>query len=206
LRIGESDIAVAPYTTDADLAIDPSKLQDKPDLSNLMEEAGFELTMRPGTWTRMTNKGQVDFLVPSSLGGSGRRGAILGTHGTDVARKANGLEAAIIDQSLLRVSAFEESDTRSYNVLVAGSAALLVAKLLLTDNKNRLRNFEFANRKRALLCSVSETKTIRHSLLKEREALGFLRVAFRISADCLQSNIAPKLEQTISSSTNSVFR
>lgn len=144
LRIGESDIAVAPYTTDADLVIDPTKLEDKPELSNLMQDAGFELTILPGTWTMKTNKVHVDFLVPSSMGGVGRRGARLGAHGNDIARKANGLEAVIVDHSLLRVSAFGDGDTRSFEIFVAGSAALLIAKLHKIaerkDDKNRLND------------------------------------------------------------------
>jgi hypothetical protein len=37
---------------------------------------------------------QIDLLVPASMGGQGRRGARLGVHGAEVARKAIGLEAA----------------------------------------------------------------------------------------------------------------
>lgn len=72
---------------------------------------------------------QIDLLVPSSLGGPGRRSARLGPHGTDVARKAKGLEAAIVDHSIMRLTALEAGDTREFEVAVAGLAALLVAKL-----------------------------------------------------------------------------
>jgi hypothetical protein len=54
-----------------------------------LEGAGFEVTVRPGTWS-MTEV-QIDFLVPASLGGPGRRGAPLGVHGTEFARKADPL-------------------------------------------------------------------------------------------------------------------
>ena len=72
---------------------------------------------------------QIDFLVPTSLGGSGRRGARLGSHGTEVARKATGLEAALVDHTRVKLSSLEAADTRTFDVSVAGIAALLVAKL-----------------------------------------------------------------------------
>lgn len=94
LHVGEGDLAVSPYTTDGDLAIDPRQLDDEPALTGTLEAAGFELTVRPGTWS--SKDVQIDFLVPTLLGGPGRRGARLGVHGVDVARKATGLEGAIV--------------------------------------------------------------------------------------------------------------
>lgn len=127
LQVGEDDLAVSPYTTDGDLAIDPRELDDEPELASTLEAAGFELTVRPGTWS-MTEV-QIDFLVPASLGGPGRCGARLGAHGAEFARKATGLEAAVVDHSLVRLGALDAVDTRAFDVRVAGSAALLVAKL-----------------------------------------------------------------------------
>ena len=71
----------------------------------------------------------VDLLVPEAVGGSGRRGARLGQHGKDVARKARGLEATLSDNRLSTVGALEEADTRRFDIRVAGPSALLVAKL-----------------------------------------------------------------------------
>lgn len=51
LHVGEGDLAVSPYTTDGDLAIDPRALNDEPALGAILEAAGFELTVRPGTWS-----------------------------------------------------------------------------------------------------------------------------------------------------------
>ena len=127
LHVGEGDLAVSPYTTDGDLAIDPRELDDEPDLAGVLETAGFELTVRPGSWT--LSEVQIDLLVPASLGGPGRRGARLGVHGNDVARKASGLEAAMVDYAPVRVAALDTSDARAFDVNVAGVAALLVAKL-----------------------------------------------------------------------------
>jgi hypothetical protein len=137
LRVGEGDLTVAPYTTDGDLAIDPRQLDDEPALAKTLAAAGFELAVRPGTWTLNPTDVQIDFLVPASLGGSGRRGARLGPHGTDVARKAIGLEAAVVDNTLIRVGALEPGDARTFGVLVAGLAAMLVAKLhKIAERKN----------------------------------------------------------------------
>ena len=102
LHVGEGDLAVAPYTTDGDLAIDPRELDDEPALAATLEAAGFELTVRPGTWTM--SEVQIDLLVPASLGGPGRRGARLGVHGTEVARKATGLEAAVVDHAQVQLA------------------------------------------------------------------------------------------------------
>jgi len=127
LQVGESDLAVAPYTTDADLAIDPRELDDEPILVDVLEAGGFELAIRPGSWTQAEI--HIDLLVPASLGGSGRRGARLGVHGNDVARKASGLEGALVDHEPTRVTPLDPSDPREFVVNVAGVAALLVAKL-----------------------------------------------------------------------------
>lgn len=127
LHVGDGDLAVAPFTTDGDLAIDPRHLDDEPALANVLEAAGFELAQRPGTWTM--SKVQIDLMVPGSLGGSGRRGARLGAHGNDVARKTPGLEAAVVDHVLVRVAALDPTDTRAFDINVASLAALLVAKL-----------------------------------------------------------------------------
>src|SRR5262249_18751887 len=117
LHVGEGDLAVAPYTTDGDLAIDPRELDDEPALATALEAAGFKLGVRPGTWA-MTDV-QIDLLVPASLGGPGRRGARLGAHGTDVARKAAGLEAAVVDHARHRIAALDPADTRAFDVSVA---------------------------------------------------------------------------------------
>ena len=109
--------------------IDPRELEDEPALTKTLEAAGFELTVRPGTWTMKSTSVQIDLLVPSALGGSGRRGARLGKHGNEVARKTQGLEACVVDHSPFAITALDPSDHRSFEILVAGPAALLVAKL-----------------------------------------------------------------------------
>jgi hypothetical protein len=126
-RVGEGELQVAPFTSDGDLALNPSVLDDEPLLAEALQVAGFALAVKPGTWAR--DEVQIDLLVPSSLGGAGRRSARLGPHGTEVARKARGLEAALIDNSVVTLSALDPEDTRSIEVAVAGLGALLIAKL-----------------------------------------------------------------------------
>ena len=127
LRVGAGDMAVAPFTTDGDLALNPAFLDDEPILAEALRAAGFNLAVKPGTWSLADV--QIDLLVPFSLGGPGRRSARLGPHGTEVARKAKGLEAALVDHSMIRLTALEAGDTREFEVAVAGLAALLIAKL-----------------------------------------------------------------------------
>ena len=143
LRTQPNDVVVtvAPYTTDADLALDPTLLGDEPLLEDSMRRAGFELRgndddqTQPGIWSAIENvEGRdviipVDLIVPEAAStGGGRRGARLGAHGNRAARRAVGLEAALIDHDSMTVSSLDAEDPRQANVEVAGVAALLVAK------------------------------------------------------------------------------
>jgi hypothetical protein len=141
MRTGESDLAIAPYTHDADLAINPSLLGEDPKLEDAMRDANFELELRPegheepGIWVKeVVVEGRrdlipVDLIVPQAAASfAGRRGARLGSHGSRAARKLIGLEAALVDHSPMQISALDPSDRRTAEVEVAGSAALLVAK------------------------------------------------------------------------------
>jgi hypothetical protein len=56
LRTGASELGIAPYTTDGDIALDPSLLGDDPALEDAMRGAGFRLweprpeATEPGIW------------------------------------------------------------------------------------------------------------------------------------------------------------
>ena len=80
-----------------------------------------------GRWVRPSGI-FVDLLVPEQLGGPGRRGARLEGHSTVAARKVRGLEAALVDYSMMDVRSLSSTDRRSFHTKVAGPAALLVAK------------------------------------------------------------------------------
>ena len=129
IHTGGAEFAVAEYTTDADLAIDPAELHDQPEIEQAMTDAGFVRDLRqPGIWRGQGNV-QVDLLVPEALGGGGRRGARLGVHGNQVARKAKGLEAALVERTQVTLTALDDADSRSFVFMVAGPGALLIAKL-----------------------------------------------------------------------------
>ena len=88
LHAGEGDLAVAPATTDGDVAIDPARLGPSPILEDALREADFERQPAVvGIWQTSLNvegiarRVQVDLLVPASLGGPGRRGARIPPHG-----------------------------------------------------------------------------------------------------------------------------
>jgi hypothetical protein len=120
------DIAISPYTSDGDLALEPSGLAREPLLDHAMRSGHFEPHPRDlGRWLR--DDVAVDLLVPAAAV-AGRRGARLGVHGKHVARRAEGLEAALADSSRLRVAALDPEDGRAFDIRVAGSGALVVAK------------------------------------------------------------------------------
>ena len=141
LRTGDADLAIAPYTTDGDLALNPTLLGDDPLLDQAMRDANFTPLKRhqghdePGIWVESVDvRGKmelipVDLIVPHGAANpGGRRGARLGTHGNRAARSAIGLEAALVDHSPMSISALDPIDARSIEVEVAGMGALLVAK------------------------------------------------------------------------------
>ena len=130
LHAGEADPfdAVAPYTTDADFSISPIGLEDSPLLAELLSARGFQTSIEEvGRWTSPNNV-FVDLLVPETLAGPGTRAARLGPHGKKVARRAKGLEAALVDREPRTISALDPADNRSVTMNVAGPGALLVAK------------------------------------------------------------------------------
>lgn len=50
-------------------------------------------------------------------------------HGNRVARRAKGIEGALVDAEILSIGALDPADERSFQVAVAGPAALFVAKI-----------------------------------------------------------------------------
>lgn len=145
LRVGEGDLAVAPYTTDGDLALDPDLLGEIPPLEQALAGAGFVWAGgdRVGVWLARSPTLaqpdltiQVDLLVPQTLApGQGRRAARLSGHQPMAARIVRGLEGVVVDNDPLRIGALEAADPRTVLARVAGPAALLVAKLHKIDDR-----------------------------------------------------------------------
>lgn len=144
VRTGTADLdaSVSPYTSDADLAIDPRLLGPDPRLEDAMRAAGFHLFLQPngrtepGIWTAtaMVNDAEVqipvDLLVPDALiVGGGRRSARLPNHDANAARRTPGLEAAVVDCGPVTITSLEpQADARRTKIRVAGTGGLLVAK------------------------------------------------------------------------------
>lgn len=129
LHAGASQLAVAAYTTDADLAVSPDLIGDAPLVDSLLIDAGFYPTDQPGRWVSPDGV-YVDLMVPDALAGAGSRGADLGAHGRWAARRARGLEAALVDNAEMAITALEQADERAVTLRVAGPGALLVAKTI----------------------------------------------------------------------------
>lgn len=144
LHTGESEFAVAEYTTDADIALEPRLLKSNPLIEDAMAKAG--LTRDPkdvGIWQRTQNIAslptpvtvKVDLLVPEALSGRGSRSVEMPPHSKFSARSVKGLEAVIADNLEIVVNSFEKTDTRSFKVKVAGPASLIVAKLFKINDR-----------------------------------------------------------------------
>ncbi|MBI4909714.1 MAG: hypothetical protein HY820_39215 [Acidobacteria bacterium] len=113
MHTGAYELAVAEYTTDADITIDPGLLKRIPEIEAALTSAGFFRWKRVGAWAKMM-----------SVGGVPAAG-----HGKEVARKARGFEAALVDKSVMSIQSLDVSDTRVFSLAVSGPAALLVSKL-----------------------------------------------------------------------------
>ena len=210
LRTGSATFALAEATKDTDLAIDPRKLGEDPRLEEAMTKAGFILnpvSRQPGAW--MSPKGiPVDLMVPEHLAGSGsRRGVRIPPHDRHSARRAAGLEAAIIDRSPMSVESLDD-DGRSAVINVAGPAALLVAKLHKlgerVDTPDRLNDKDAHDIYRLLVATetpdLAETMQRLHadeiSQVATTQALGYLEQLFA-SADALGATMAGRAEEGV---------
>ena len=134
VHTGEADLAdptlgsVPEYTTDADFSLNPMALGDSPLVAELLMAGGFSAGEHPGEW-HSADGVRVDLMVPEALAGAGSRGARLGPHGKRVARRAKGLEGALIDRDRQELTSLDPAEKRSVVMNVAGPGALLVAKI-----------------------------------------------------------------------------
>lgn len=132
LRTGRAQVALAEATKDSDLAIDPRALGENPHVEAAMKAAGFlpdPLHGQPGSWINAMGI-PVDLMVPELLAGAGgpnARGARIPPHDRRAMRRARGLEATVVDNTVEKVRALDPADERAYDARVAGPAALLVA-------------------------------------------------------------------------------
>lgn len=197
LRVGEADLAVAPFTTDGDLAIDPAILSEVPPLEQALTSAGFQPKAKDsvGVWIthretsdRPSTEVAIDLLVPASISpGTGRRAARLPGHDPRAARIVNGLEGAVIDADVMQIAALDPaSDTRAFEVRVAGPAALLVAKahkIQERHGKPRSEDKDALDVLRLLRGTTTEALAARMgTLLGDRRAAAVTREGLRLLA------------------------
>lgn len=132
LHTGAAAVGIAEATKDSDLALDTRILSDEPLLEVAMATAGFYHDLaspQPGSWLNPAGI-PVDLMVPETLAGDrGRRGARIPPHSRNTARRAAGLEAALVDHTPMLVTSLDATDDRTYTANVAGPGALLIAKL-----------------------------------------------------------------------------
>ena len=130
LRTASAPVALAEATKDSDLALDPRALDTDRRIDEAMRRAGFLLSGQPGAWVNLDGI-PVDLMVPEKLagpGGKNARSARIPPHDRRALRRARGLEAALVDNSVMVIRARDAADTRQFDAKVAGPAALLVAK------------------------------------------------------------------------------
>jgi Nucleotidyltransferase len=209
LQTGGAPVALAPYTKDTDLAIDVRALGDDPRIEEAMAAAGFVLdpvANQPGSWTSPGGV-PVDLMVPQALsGGGGHRGARIPPHSKKAARRAVGLEASVVDRWIMRIAAFDLTDGRSFDISVAGPAALLVSKLHKIserrENPRRLVDKDAHDVYRLLV--ACPTPDLADTLARLRiddlagpvtiQAIGFLQELFGDSPDALGAVMAGRAE------------
>lgn len=131
MHTGAAGLAVAPTTTDADLALDPALLADSPEIRYALEHVGFAARDNPGHWGN--SRGVfVDLMVPPHVAnrGPGARAAKLPPHDKMTARIGPGLALCLTDNSPRTITSLDPADTREHSLRVANPPALLVAKTI----------------------------------------------------------------------------
>lgn len=132
MHTGGAPVGLAESTKDSDLALDTRSLGEVPRLEDAMTDAGFRRDLhspQPGSWLSPAGI-PVDLMVPEALtGNSGRRGARIPPHSKHAARRAAGLEAALVDHAPMLVTSLDSTDHRTHTANVAGPGALLIAKM-----------------------------------------------------------------------------
>jgi len=172
LHTGDANLAIAEYTTDADFTVAPADLAATPLLADLLGARGFTPREHPGGWLSPDGI-YLDLMVPERLAGAGSRGARLGPHGKRAARRAKGLEGALIDRGRLKIGALDPGDGRTVELWVAGPGALLVAKVHKiaerVGNQDRVRDKDALDVLRLLRAVATEDLANRLALLRRSD-------------------------------------
>lgn len=212
LHTASVQTGLAAATKDSDLVVDPRRLGSSPTIDAAMEAAGFHLDLtskQPGAWLSADGM-PVDVMVPEALaGGSGRRGTRVPPHAPQSARRAIGLEAAVVDNAPMDIVALDSGDERVCRVAVAGPAALLVSKLHKLgerqDDQGRLNDKDAHDVYRLLTAFETEAlaATLRDLMVHDlagavsRDAMVALDVLFAQGRSSLGSTMAGRAEELV---------
>jgi len=214
MQTGDGDIALAPYTTDADLALTPGDLADDPLLEALLRDADFTLDVQqPGSWHKNVKvDGQdtdipVDIMVPDGFAPpGGTRSVRIEPHDKMAARKAVGLEGAVIDFDRMDVAALDSADSRVFSVRVAGPAALVVAKLhkindrLRAGKQDRIADKDAADVYRIMQATpIEEFLTRFRPLLEDPRSAGPTSAAVALLAELFGAPRAQGVQMAVES-------
>lgn len=212
LHTGRAQVALAESTRDSDIAIHTGRLQDDPLLEEAMRGAGFShhpTAPQPGSW--LSSDGiPVDLMVPERLAGKGsRRSGRIPPHSDRATRRTKGLEAAVVDCSPMWIAALEASDDRSFELNVAGPAALLVAKLhkiherrnapgrLIDKDAHDIYRLLVATNSQAMADSMRALKTNELSGEVTNEAITYLTELFASGPNAVGSIMAGRAETLV---------
>ena len=212
LRTGATDLALAEATKDSDLVVDPRSLADDPRLEEAMMAAGFHQNLenpQPGAWLSPTGI-PVDLRVPEALAGAAsRRSGRIPPHADHTTRRAVGLEAAVIDRARMPIRALDPADDREVTAHVAGSAALLVAKLHKLgerlDEPTRLLDKDAHDIYRLLVAIGTDelTQSMGRLLAEDlsatiaRQAVAYLAEIFAAGPEAIGSQMAGRAESLV---------
>jgi hypothetical protein len=210
LRSGQAIVAIAESTKDGDLAVDPRQLPGEPLLEAAMTTAGFypNVNGQPGAWLNRDGI-PVDLMVPDALsdGGRSHRGARIPPHSNHATRRTVGLEATVIDNDVMSISALDPADGRTFDARVAGPAALLIAKIHKIyerrDQPDRLTDKD-AHDVYRLLVATTDTAALAASFERlvsnpvsatvTRQAIEWLPTLFADGPEALGSTMAGRAE------------
>lgn len=213
LRSGQVHVAIAEATKDGDLAVDPRQLPPDPLLEEAMKAADFypNANKNPGAWLSRDGL-PVDLMVPGTLseGSNSHRGAWIPPHSKLATRRTVGLEAAVIDNDVLLIQALDPADHRAFHSKVAGTAALLVAKIHKIherrDQPGRLNDKDAHDVYRLLLGATDMAALAANferllddsvSTVVTQQAIEWLPVLFADGPEALGSTMAGRAEEGV---------
>jgi hypothetical protein len=211
LRCGKAPVALAEFTKDSDLLIDPRHLEPEPLLEQAMISAGFYMNVnrQPGAWLNQDGI-PVDLMIPEALVTTkARRSAEVPPHNKMALRRAKGLEACVVDHSQIVIHSYSESDPREYEVTVAGAAALMVAKTHKLYERIKANNRIQPKDAHDFYRLLVETETpdlvdafgvlLTHDVSRDvtREALDAMTEIFAAGQDAVGSTLAGEAEAGI---------